>query len=113
MLIFLHNIYTHSLSHIPTPPHTHSQVAFIERDGSYLTVKDNQSVRIHPSTVLDNKPQWVLFNESVLTQQHYVRTCTVIEGSWLLDIAPMYYDLSNFPECGARRELVRIKKMRR
>ena len=35
-----------------------SQVAHLERSGHYLTVKDNQSVHLHPSTCLDHKPEW-------------------------------------------------------
>lgn len=29
---------------------------------SYSTVKDNQVVGLHPSTGLDNSPEWVLYN---------------------------------------------------
>ncbi len=42
------------LSCLPTRP----QVAHLERQGSYLTVKDNQVVHLHPSTSLDRKPEW-------------------------------------------------------
>lgn len=38
---------------------TFMQVAHFERNGNYLTVKDNQVVAIHPSSVLDTKPPWV------------------------------------------------------
>ena len=34
------------------------QVAHLEKTGHYLTVKDNQMVHLHPSTCLDNKPEW-------------------------------------------------------
>jgi pre-mRNA-splicing factor ATP-dependent RNA helicase DHX15/PRP43 len=34
------------------------QVAHQERTGGYLTVKDNQVVGLHPSTVLEHKPEW-------------------------------------------------------
>lgn len=34
------------------------QVAHQERTGHYLTVKDNQQVLLHPSTCLQNQPQW-------------------------------------------------------
>jgi hypothetical protein len=30
----------------------------LERTGHYLTVKDNQVVALHPSTVLQHKPEW-------------------------------------------------------
>jgi len=84
------------------------QVAHLERTGHYLTVKDNQVVQLHPSTCLDHKPEWVLYNEFVLTTKNYIRTVTDIKPDWLVKIAPMYYDLSNFPECEARRQLERL-----
>jgi len=84
------------------------QVAHLERTGHYLTVKDNQVVQLHPSTCLDHKPEWVLYNEFVLTTKNYIRTVTEIKPDWLIKIAPMYYDLSNFPECEARRQLERL-----
>ncbi len=34
------------------------QVAHLERQGNYLTVKDHQVVSLHPSTCLDRKPEW-------------------------------------------------------
>lgn len=34
------------------------QVAHLERQGNYLTVKDHQVVHLHPSTCLDHKPEW-------------------------------------------------------
>lgn len=91
------------------------QVAHLEKTGQYLTVKDNQVVGLHPSTCLDRKCEWVLYNEFVLTTKNYIRTCTEMKGEWLIDIAPHYYDLSNFPQCEARRVLERLyrtKQMR-
>ena len=37
------------------------QVAHLQKQGHYLTVKDHQVVSIHPSSVVDSKPPWVLF----------------------------------------------------
>jgi pre-mRNA-splicing factor ATP-dependent RNA helicase DHX15/PRP43 len=85
------------------------QVAHLERHGSYLTVKDNQVVSLHPSTCLDHKPEWVVYNEFVLTTKNFIRICTSINGDWLNHIAPHYYDLTNFPQCEARRALERMK----
>eukprot|EP00301_Raphidiophrys_heterophryoidea_P004099 c11810_g2_i1.p1 GENE.c11810_g2_i1~~c11810_g2_i1.p1 ORF type:complete len:770 (-),score=256.58 c11810_g2_i1:474-2705(-) len=86
------------------------QVAHLERSGNYLTVKDNQVVRLHPSTVLETKPEWVVYNEFVLTTQNYIRTVTRVEPSWLLTLAAHYYDLSNFPVCEAKAVLARELK---
>ncbi|KAJ8366268.1 hypothetical protein AAFF_G00363300 [Aldrovandia affinis] len=84
------------------------QVAHLERTGHYLTVKDNQVVQLHPSTVLDHKPEWVLYNEFVLTTKNYIRTCTDVKPEWLIKIAPQYYEMGNFPQCEAKRQLERI-----
>lgn len=90
------------------------KVAHLERTGHYLTVKDNQVVSLHPSTVLDRKPEWVLYNEFVLTSKNYIRTCTAVKGEWLIQCSPEYYDLSNFPECSGKHALERlIKKQHR
>ncbi|GBF92626.1 pre-mRNA-splicing factor ATP-dependent RNA helicase-like [Raphidocelis subcapitata] len=84
------------------------QVAHLERGGQYLTVKDNQTVHLHPSTCLDHKPEWVLYNEFVLTSRNYIRTVLDIRGEWLVDVSPHYYDLANFPPGEARRALERM-----
>jgi len=84
------------------------QVAHLERTGHYLTVKDNQMVHLHPSSCLDHKPEWVIYNEFVLTTRNFIRIVTDVRGDWLIDIAPHYYDLSNFPQCEARRVLERL-----
>uniref|UniRef100_F6YDG7 RNA helicase n=1 Tax=Ciona intestinalis TaxID=7719 RepID=F6YDG7_CIOIN len=87
---------------------TTQQVAHLERTGHYLTVKDNQVVQLHPSTCLDHKPEWVLYNEFVLTTKNYIRTNTDIKPDWLVKIAPQYYNMGNFPQCEAKRQLERI-----
>lgn len=106
-------------------------MAHCERTGHYLTIKDNQVVQLHPSTCLDHKPEWVLYNEFVLTTKNYIRTVTdckrkrtffyfsflssskleikilffIRVAEWLLKIAPQYYDMNNFPQCEAKRQL--------
>lgn len=106
------------------------QVAHLERTGHYLTIIDNQIVQLHPSTCLDHKPDWVIYNEFVLTTKNYIRTvtdvkrewdgmgvlfgrelrlivfpCYIPTAEWLLKIAPQFYELSNFPQCEAKRQL--------
>ncbi|XP_045818351.1 probable pre-mRNA-splicing factor ATP-dependent RNA helicase DEAH2 isoform X2 [Trifolium pratense] len=88
------------------------QVAHLERTRYYLTVKNNQEVHLHPSNCLDHKPEWVIYNECVLTSRNYISTVTNICGEWLVDIAPHYYDLSNFPQCEAKRVLEKLYKKR-
>ncbi|KAK0477646.1 P-loop containing nucleoside triphosphate hydrolase protein [Armillaria novae-zelandiae] len=75
------------------------QVAHKEGEkGNYLTVKDNQVVALHPSCGLDTQPEWVIFNEFVLTKRPYIRTVSDIRPEWLLEHAANYFDLSTFTE---------------
>jgi pre-mRNA-splicing factor ATP-dependent RNA helicase DHX15/PRP43 len=69
-----------------------------------------QMVSLHPSCCLDTKPEWVLFNEVVLTPQPYIRTVTEIRPEWLLEHAANYYDLQTFPGDDAKRSLQRVLK---
>jgi pre-mRNA-splicing factor ATP-dependent RNA helicase DHX15/PRP43 len=75
--------------------------------GHYLTVKDQQVVAIHPSSVLDSKPPWIIFQEFVMTSRNFVRTVTNIRLEWLVELAPHYYDLENWPEGETKQELER------
>jgi len=90
------------------------QTAYLQRAGNYLTVKDNQIVYIHPGSSIDSKPQWVVFEEFALTSKNYIRTVTTTRGEWLVEMAPHYFDLENFPECEAKDELMlEYKKLAR
>lgn len=87
------------------------QVAHLERSGHYVTVKDNQLVNLHPSTVLDHKPEWALYNEFVLTSKNYIRTVTDVRVEWLVQMAPAYYETHSFPECDAKRKIAAIQNL--
>ncbi|KAE9399543.1 P-loop containing nucleoside triphosphate hydrolase protein [Gymnopus androsaceus JB14] len=85
------------------------QVAHKEGEkGNYLTVKDNQVVALHPSCGLDAQPEWVLFNEFVLTKRPYIRTVAEVKPEWLLEYAPLYYDLASFPDGETKKALQRL-----
>ncbi|KAH9167219.1 P-loop containing nucleoside triphosphate hydrolase protein [Lactarius sanguifluus] len=87
------------------------QVAHKEGEkGSYITIKDNQAVSLHPSCGLDTQPEWVLFNEFVLTTRAYIRTVTDIRAEWLLELTANYYDLGSFPDGEAKLALQRVLK---
>ncbi|KAF8636122.1 hypothetical protein AX17_003777 [Amanita inopinata Kibby_2008] len=87
------------------------QVAHKEGEkGSYITVKDNQVVGLHPSCGLETQPEWVIFNEFVLTTRPFIRTVSELRPEWLLEFAPTYYDLENFPDGETKRALQRVAK---
>ncbi|KAG9240798.1 P-loop containing nucleoside triphosphate hydrolase protein [Calycina marina] len=84
-----------------------------KKDGTgktYKTVKDDQSVLLHPSTGLSTDSEWVVYNEFVLTTKNYVRTVTSVKAEWLLDIAPIYYDLDTFPKGDIKTALQAAEK---
>mmetsp|Transcript_29831 Transcript_29831/g.114547 ORF Transcript_29831/g.114547 Transcript_29831/m.114547 type:complete len:115 (-) Transcript_29831:405-749(-) len=86
----------------------------VRDSAAYLTVKDNQLVQIHPSSVLmAKKPKCLIFNEFVLTSKNYIRTLTNVRVEWLLDIAPHYYNPADMPkDSKIRLELERLIRQR-
>lgn len=51
---------------------------------TYKTIKDDQNVLLHPSTVLQQDSEWLVYNEFVLTTKNYIRTVTSVKPEWLL-----------------------------
>ncbi|KII84726.1 hypothetical protein PLICRDRAFT_126611 [Plicaturopsis crispa FD-325 SS-3] len=89
------------------------QIAHKEGEkGNYLTVKDNQVVALHPSCGLDTQPEWVIFNEFVLTTRPYIRMVSDIRPEWLFEFAASYFDLASFPDGETKRALQRIMNKR-
>ena len=70
-----------------------SNAARLQLSGeSYRTLKQNQTVLIHPSSGLFQlNPKVVLYYELVLTTKEYMRQVLEIEPEWLLEVAPHFY----------------------
>ncbi|KAG2142414.1 P-loop containing nucleoside triphosphate hydrolase protein [Suillus clintonianus] len=81
--------------------------------GTYMTVKDNQAVALHPSCGLDTQPEWVIYNEFVLTTSPYIWTVTKVQPEWLLEYAPLYFDLNNWPDSETKRALKKLAGKKR
>lgn len=81
------------------------QAAHLQKQGHYLTCKDHQVVAIHPSSVIDSKPPWVIFQDFVLTTRNFIRSVTVVRLEWLAEQAPHYFDLETWPEGETKAEL--------
>ena len=47
-----------------------------------------------------------------MTSKNFIQTITAVEGEWLIDLAPKYYDMTNFPPGSAREELLAIIRRR-
>ena len=58
----------------------------------YVTLVDNQTVSIHPSSALFQKnPEMVVYHELVFTTKEFMRQIVEIKSEWLVEIAPHYY----------------------
>ena len=48
---------------------------------------------MHPGSVLFKRaPEYVIYHEVLETNKVYIRDVTVIEASWLTELAPHYYE---------------------
>lgn len=54
------------------------QVAHLQRSGNYMIVKDNQVVAIHPSSMYDARPEFILYHEFVLTSRNFIRIVRIL-----------------------------------
>ncbi|PIA63143.1 hypothetical protein AQUCO_00200874v1 [Aquilegia coerulea] len=66
--------------------------ALKQPDGSYRALANSQIVRIHPSSVFfRTKPECIIFNELVRTNDDFIRNITRIDPLWLPELAPQYF----------------------
>ncbi|PIK63009.1 putative ATP-dependent RNA helicase DHX35-like [Apostichopus japonicus] len=73
--------------------------------GCYRTIRDNNELHIHPTSVLySTKVQpWVVFHEILRSGKDYMRDMTVIDPKWLYELAPHYYQYGTEREIAAKR----------
>ncbi|CAA6659157.1 unnamed protein product [Spirodela intermedia] len=78
--------------------------AKLQKTGAYRTVKNPQTVHIHPSSGLAQVlPRWVVYHEMVLTTKEYMRQVTEIKPDWLVEIAPHYYQMKDVEDDGSKK----------
>ena len=71
-------------------------------------VKDSQVVTIHPSSVLNYRPEFVLYNDLVLTKKNYMRTVMSVKPEWLFEIAPLYYRPESIKNIETRKAMQKV-----
>eukprot|EP01061_Rhynchopus_euleeides_P002249 TRINITY_DN1172_c0_g1_i2.p1 TRINITY_DN1172_c0_g1~~TRINITY_DN1172_c0_g1_i2.p1 ORF type:complete len:722 (+),score=314.46 TRINITY_DN1172_c0_g1_i2:196-2361(+) len=83
------------------------------RGTGYTTCKDDQPVHSHPSNYVESTPEWLVYNEFVLTTKNWVRTVTRVEEDWIIDSCESYWtDMDEFNEGEVKRSLSRLIKRR-
>jgi pre-mRNA-splicing factor ATP-dependent RNA helicase DHX16 len=80
--------------------------ARLQRGGdSYRTIKNGQSVYLHPSsTLFEVNPRWVIYFELVLTSKEYMRSNMPLQAEWLVEVAPHYYKKKDLESLGLDRK---------
>jgi pre-mRNA-splicing factor ATP-dependent RNA helicase DHX16 len=78
--------------------------ARLGKGGSYRTVKQQQSVQIHPTSSLKEKtPRWLCYFELVFTTKEFMRQVSEIESKWLLEVAPHYYKAKEIEDATVKK----------
>ncbi|EEH49213.2 uncharacterized protein PADG_05292 [Paracoccidioides brasiliensis Pb18] len=81
--------------------------ARLQRGGdSYRTVKNGQTVYLHPSsTLFEVNPKWVIYYELVLTSKEYMRSNMPLQPEWLVEVAPHYHKKKDLETLGTDRKV--------
>ncbi|CAI5464562.1 unnamed protein product [Closterium sp. Yama58-4] len=78
--------------------------ARLQKNRTYRTVKNPQTVHIHPSSGLAQVlPRWVVYHELVYTSKEFMRQVVEIKPEWLVEIAPHYYKLKDVEDSGTHK----------
>ncbi|KAL3660280.1 hypothetical protein V7S43_014809 [Phytophthora oleae] len=71
-----------------------ANAAKLHADSVYRTIRDQRPVQLHPTSVYYHMgilPDWIMFHQSVLTTEEFVRDVSKIDPRWLVDFAPDFY----------------------
>ena len=60
--------------------------------------------------MLQHKPEWVLYHEFVLTSKNFIRTALDIDGEWLFEVAPQFFDPDNIKDVQTKRDLMKLER---
>ena len=76
----------------------------LSKTGAYKTTKHQQTVYLHPNSCLNETlPKWLIYHELVFTTKEYMRQIIEIENSWLLEVAPHYYNEKQLEDTSNRK----------
>jgi pre-mRNA-splicing factor ATP-dependent RNA helicase DHX15/PRP43 len=78
----------------------------------YQSMKDGVRAIVYPTSVLKHRPQFVVYNELVMTSNTYVRTITSLSDDWIIDACPAYFDLEDFDDGLVKNALKNLHKTR-
>ncbi|CEG46901.1 probable atp-dependent rna helicase dhx35-like [Plasmopara halstedii] len=71
-----------------------ANAAKLHADGVYRTLRDERPVQLHPTSIyyhMGSLPDWIIFHQSVLTTEEFVRDVSRIDPRWLVELVPDFY----------------------
>ncbi|KAI9570350.1 P-loop containing nucleoside triphosphate hydrolase protein [Boletus coccyginus] len=78
----------------------------------YKTLVEGTPVYIHPSSALFNRnPEWLIYNELVLTTREYCHNVTTIEPKWLVEVAPQFFKVADANKISKRKRQEKIEPL--
>ncbi|KAF9225565.1 P-loop containing nucleoside triphosphate hydrolase protein [Gyrodon lividus] len=78
----------------------------------YKTLVEGTPVYIHPSSALFNRnPEWLIYNELVLTTREYCHNVTTIEPKWLVEVAPQFFQVADANKISKRKRQEKIEPL--
>lgn len=78
----------------------------------YKTLVEGTPVYIHPSSALFNRqPEWMIYNELILTTREYAHTVTAVEPKWLVDVAPQFFKIADANKISKRKKQEKIEPL--
>jgi len=78
----------------------------------YKTLVEGTPVYIHPSSALFNRPpEWLIYNDLILTTREYCHTVTAIEPKWLVEVAPRFFKVADANKISKRKKQEKIEPL--
>ena len=70
--------------------------AQIQPDGGYKTIRGDQRLRIHQSSIVHSEAiPWIVFDEVVQREEVYIHNVSAVKPTWIQEAAPHFYQFQS------------------
>lgn len=74
----------------------------------YSFMTGQKEADIHPSSSIRSIPTWLIYTEYVFTNSEFIRGCSEIEDSWIIQSCPEFFDPERYPIGNIKNALRRL-----
>ncbi|CAK8688575.1 unnamed protein product [Clavelina lepadiformis] len=75
--------------------------------GNFLIIRDKHVARLDPTSLVDTKSDWVLYDEFLLSENSCISTVCGVRPFWIAEISPQSY-LANLPQHEGKDYLLKL-----